>query len=113
VDCTKTLQPQNPDAKNNSQKVKTFLERMNEQEIKRKEKRKNELLKADIDLEDPVSDDDADDDDLEYEKEYEEIHPKSFEYFFPVLCKTCETEIGVYDLEGKVFHFFNVVPSLG
>ena len=51
--------------------------------------------------------------DADYEKEYEDDHPKDFEYFFHVHCNQCNAEIGVYDLEEKVYHFFNTIPSLG
>ena len=51
-------------------------------------------------------------DNKNYNLEYEEICSKDFEYFFPVLCKECENQLGVYDVEGKVFHLFNVLPSI-
>lgn len=49
----------------------------------------------------------------DYSRPFEDIHPKDFEYFFPVHCGSCNTEVGVYDFEEKVYHFFSVVPSLG
>jgi hypothetical protein len=49
----------------------------------------------------------------DYEVDYETNHPKDYEIFFPVHCKNCDTELGVYDLEEKLYHFFNTVPSLG
>lgn len=30
--------------------------------------------------------------------------------FYPVRCKECQTELGVYDHE-EVYHFFNVIAS--
>ena len=51
--------------------------------------------------------------DIDYSEKFENVCPKSFEYFFPTLCRNCNIEVGVFDLEQKVFHLFNVLPSLG
>lgn len=34
-----------------------------------------------------------------------------FETFKPVECETCHTEVGVYDPESEIYHFFNVLAS--
>jgi len=33
--------------------------------------------------------------------------------YFSVSCKVCSTEIGVYEFEEKIYHFFNVYPGYG
>jgi len=60
-----------------------------------------------------TNDKNKEDEDVNYELEYEDTHEKEFEYFFPVHCKECSTELGVYDVEGKIYHLFNILPSLG
>lgn len=34
-----------------------------------------------------------------------------FETFKPVECETCQVEVGVYDPESEIYHFFNVLAS--
>ena len=51
--------------------------------------------------------------DNNYDLSYEQVKAKDFEYFFPVHCEQCKTEIGVFDFEEKIYHFFSVIPSLG
>lgn len=34
-----------------------------------------------------------------------------FETFKPVECETCRVEVGVYDPESEIYHFFNVLAS--
>ena len=40
----------------------------------------------------------------------QEEDPASDEYYKPVHCNICNTEVAVYDTD-QVFHFFNVLPS--
>lgn len=97
IDYTKTLQPLSEGAQNrkqNTQQIETKLQELKKQDFLEKTEEKEDA-------------------EGNFDKDFEKVFPKQFEYFFPVLCSSCDTEIGVYDVEGKVYHFFNTIPSLG
>jgi len=96
VDFTKTLQPLSEGSQNRGKNTKEI-------EHKLQELKKQDILEKTEETED----------NLTFDKDFEKVFPKGFEYFFPVMCSNCDTEIGVYDVEAKVHHFFNTIPSLG
>jgi hypothetical protein len=36
---------------------------------------------------------------------------KEYDIFRPVMCQICNTEVGVYEEKGELYHFFNVIAS--
>ncbi|KYR02521.1 hypothetical protein DLAC_01365 [Tieghemostelium lacteum] len=45
-------------------------------------------------------------------KDQDENGKELIEYYHPVYCEICDTQVGVYD-EDEVYHFFNIFPSCG
>ena len=44
----------------------------------------------------------------------EGLEPSSeMEILFPVHCKYCNCQVGVYDFDSKIYHFYNVIPGMG
>ncbi|CAD8121082.1 unnamed protein product [Paramecium sonneborni] len=46
-------------------------------------------------------------------KPQENQKTKNDDIFLSVQCKVCQEEIGVYDINAKLYHFYNVVSGLG
>eukprot|EP00033_Pygsuia_biforma_P002548 GCRY01002819.1.p1 GENE.GCRY01002819.1~~GCRY01002819.1.p1 ORF type:complete len:200 (+),score=42.17 GCRY01002819.1:245-844(+) len=40
----------------------------------------------------------------------DEVSEEKIEYFYPVCCNACQTEVGVYDKD-EVYHLYNVIPT--
>lgn len=47
------------------------------------------------------------------EEEYLEDLKEKFQLFFTVECAVCNTEIGVFEFEEKLYHFFHVIAGTG
>ncbi|EAS04259.2 E2F-associated phosphoprotein (macronuclear) [Tetrahymena thermophila SB210] len=107
INTSKIIQPTEEDneATTRSQMKSKFRKNKRKQQKNKKEQAQNTLVIHE--------DDDLANQNLEELEQQINKQKDLFLIYFSAECLNCSTEVAAYELNEKVYHFFNVIPSLG
>ncbi|KAL4500457.1 hypothetical protein ABPG72_003408 [Tetrahymena utriculariae] len=107
INTSKIIQPIEDDSETTtkSQMNSKFRKNKRKQQKSKKEQAQNALVIHE--------NDDLADTNLEELEQQINKQKDSFLIYFSAECLHCSTEVAAYELNEKVYHFFNVIPSLG